>query len=259
MIINSHEINKEEILKKSEDFFWENGYLVIDNALTQAEIDFYLEKIKSVGPSPGYHRNSKVRIFEQDYSFVQLLEKEPIISLMRLMLGENLHVLTQMVHIMEQGTEVLRWHIDENYIPTPSRYLIGRDLPPIINAIHCHYYLVDVPIEMGPTMVIPGSHMSGRGPNEADGNPPQWKGNSPVSLTVKAGGCVMYSNQLWHTGSPNLTQEKRLSIVNFYGRRFVSQRLYPFVNYQIPPDIFEQCTESQKKLLGAHSISKIYG
>jgi len=64
---------------------------------------------------------------------------------------------------------------------------------------------------------------------------------------------------LWHTGSPNLTQEKRLSIVNFYARRFVAQRLYPFVNYQIPKEIFEQCTESQKQLLGAHPISKIYG
>lgn len=246
-------------LEAMQHFFWEKGYLVINNVLSASEIEFYLEKIEKVPPTPGYHQNSRVRIFEQDYSFVQLLEKEPVISLMRLMLGNNLHIITQMIHVMEKGTEVLKWHIDENYLPIPSHYLEGKELPPIINTIHCHYYLVDVPIEMGPTLVVPHSHTSFRAPNESDGNPPTWKKNGPVPLIVKAGDCVLYSNQLWHCGSPNLTQKKRFSIVNFYARRFVAQRLYPFVNYQIPENIFIQCTESQKQLLGAHPIGKIYG
>lgn len=246
-------------LIKWHDFFWENGYLVVKNVLSPLEIESYLQKAKSIPQQKGYHQNTRVRIFEYDYSFVQLLEKEPIISLMKMMLGENLHIITQMVHVMEKGTEVLRWHIDENYVPVPEKFRLEQVCSPIINGIHCHYYLVDVPIAMGPTQVVPKSHTSGRAPTNADGIPPVWQNNEAISLEVKAGDCVMYSNQLWHSGSPNTAGQKRYAIVNFYGRRFVAQRLYPFVNYKIPDEIFSQCTESQKQLLGAHPVGKIYG
>jgi ectoine hydroxylase-related dioxygenase (phytanoyl-CoA dioxygenase family) len=126
------------------------------------------------------------------------------------------------------------------------------DLPPTINVLNCHYYVVDVPMEMGPTAVVPRSHRAGRSPRPEDGNPPKFRGRGPVPLTCKAGDCVMYSNQTWHSGTPNQTDRKRLAVVPCYGRRFVAQRFWPFLNYNLHRDILDQCTPRQRQILGEH-------
>ena len=126
--------------------------------------------------------------------------------------------------------------------------------PATVNVINCHYYLVDVPMELGPTQVVPGSHRAGRQPmKDKDGEEPRWRGKGPVSLTCRAGDAVMYSNQTWHRGAPNSTGQTRLAVVAAYARRFVAQRFWPFLNYNLSRDILDQCTPRQRELLGEHS------
>lgn len=242
----------EEQLSEWESALWEKGYLLIPNALPSATVEHFLDRVKSSPPSFGYSSHSLVRLFEKGMDFVHLLENEPILSLMERLLGQNLHIIALQGHRMFRGNEILRWHSDEIYLQRPPGVPDDVEYPPIINVINCHYYLIDVPEEMGPTQVVPGSHRACRQPRPEDGDPPRWRGQGPVSLTVKAGDCIVYSNQMWHRGAPNRTDRTRYSIIPSYSRRFVAQRFWPFLNYHLSRDILDQCAPRQRELLGEH-------
>ena len=242
----------EAQLAQWEATLWETGYLIIPDALPQPAVEHFRQRIENLPESVGYGRNSQARLFEQGNDFVALLENEPIISLMERVLGDDLHIIALQGHRMGRGTEVLSYHADEVYLQRPANVPDEVEYPPIINTINCHYYLVDVPEELGPTQIVPGSHRACRRPRPEDGTPPQWRGQGPVSAVLKAGDCVMYSNQSWHAGASNQTDRMRLSVVPAYSRRFVGQRFWPFLNYNLHRDILDQCTPRQRQLLGEH-------
>ena len=242
----------QEQVSQWEATLWEDGLVIIPNALPPATVDHFRRRMETLPDSYGYGPNSLVRLFEQGMDFVGLMENEPALSLMERILGANLHIMALQGHRMRAGTEVLAYHADELYLHLPPNWPPEAELPPIINAVNCHYYLVDVPEELGPTMVVPGSHRSGRSPLIEDGTPPQWRGRGPIAATLKAGDCLLYSNACWHSGSPNRTDRHRLSVVVGYTRRFVAQRFYPFLNYNLSRDILDRCTPRQRELLGEH-------
>ncbi len=231
---------------------YDRGYFVIEYALPEETVSHFRKRLTAMPPSVGYGSNSLVRLFEHGIDFVALLENQPLLSLMESVLGEDLHIIALQGHRMVRGNEVSKWHADEIYLHRPKDVSDDVSYPPIVNTVNCHYYLVDVPMELGPTQVVPYSHQACRQPRPEDGDPPIWQDNKPVSFTVKAGDCIMYSNQTWHRGSPNQTDEMRLSVVVPYSRRFVAQRFWPFLNYHLARDILDQCTPRQRELLGEH-------
>ena len=230
----------------------DSGYLIIPGALPAATVEHFRRRAESLADTYGYPENSPTRMFERGMDFVELLENEPVISLLERMLGPQLHIIAEQVHRMRAGTEVLHWHADELYLQRPEDVGDEVEYPPIINVLNCHYYVVDVPEEMGPTQVVPGSHQACRQPRPEDGDPPEWQGEAPVSLTCAAGDCVIYSNHCWHRGAPNTTDRTWLATVAGYSRRFVAQRFWPFLNYALSRDILDQCTPRQRQLLGEH-------
>lgn len=230
----------------------DTGYLVIENALPADAVEHFRRRLETMPPSVGYGSNSLVRLFERGMDFVHLLENQPIFALMERMFGRNMHIIALQGHRMFKGNEVLALHADEIYLQRPANVGDDVEYPPIINVINCHYYVVDVPMEMGPTQVVPGSHRACRNPRPSDGDPATWRGNKPVALPVKAGDCVMYSNQMWHSGTPNQTDRTRLAVVPSYARRFVQHRFWPFLNYNLSRDILDQCSPRQRELLGEH-------
>jgi ectoine hydroxylase-related dioxygenase (phytanoyl-CoA dioxygenase family) len=242
----------EQKLSEWESQLIEEGYLVIPDALPQIAVEHFRNRLADMEPSVGYGSNSMVRLFEKGMDFVCLLDNEPVFSLMEKIMGRNMHIIALQGHRMFSGNEVLGFHSDEIYLQRPDDVSDEVEYPPIINVINCHYYLVDVPVEMGPTEVVPGSHKACRKPKPEDGSPPTWRGRGPVTLSVSAGDCVMYSNQAWHRGSPVESGGTRLSVVPTYGRRFVAQRFWPFLNYNLSRDILDQCTDRQRELLGQH-------
>ena len=242
----------EQELAGWEAQLWETGYLIIPGALPAATAEHFRSRVESITNTHGYTANTPTRMFERGMDFVRLLENEPVISLMERILGGQLHIIAHQAHRMRAGTEVLGWHADEVYLQRARDVPDEVDYPPVMNVINCHYYVVDVPEEMGPTQVIPGSHRACRAPRPEDGDPPRWRGAGPVSLTCSAGDCVLYSNQMWHRGAPITADRTRLAVVPAYARRFVAQRFWPFLNYHLSRDILDQCNARQRQLLGEH-------
>ena len=111
--------------------------------------------------------------------------------------------------------------------------------------------LIDVEIlEDGPTQVVPCSHYSGRKPPPEDN--PTFNGQKPISLFTKAGGAYMFNSQIWHRGAPNCIDQYRLIAAVTYSQRIIAQRLYPFIDYEMPKHVLDGASQRLQRLLGRH-------
>ena len=77
------------------------------------------------------------------------------------------------------------------------------------------YYPHDVPAEMGPTMIMPGTHFR-NAPSDRMATYGNLKGQ--VALTVKAGTVAITHYDLWHAGSMNRTNRKRYMLKFLFDR-----------------------------------------
>jgi ectoine hydroxylase-related dioxygenase (phytanoyl-CoA dioxygenase family) len=99
---------------------------------------------------------------------------------------------------------------------------------------------------------VPGSHYSGRDPN--DPREPTFEGRGPVSICVKAGDGYLQHPQVWHRGAPNTSDRTRYISGMAWGRRFVAQRFYPFLNYRLPDWLMDMAKGNERllRVLGKH-------
>jgi ectoine hydroxylase-related dioxygenase (phytanoyl-CoA dioxygenase family) len=131
------------------------------------------------------------------------------------------------------------------------------DLPYPVFAIGMHLFLIDCPLEAGPTAVIPGSHRSGRlPPRDADeqGMALSYRGSGPVLLPARAGDAILFVSDIWHRGTPAQPDCGRFFLQCHYGRRDIAQRIYPTDEFnQVAPEAAERAaSERERRLIGLH-------
>jgi ectoine hydroxylase-related dioxygenase (phytanoyl-CoA dioxygenase family) len=239
--------------------FHTNGYLILPDVLSHEEVEQLRQGVERAftEPGDGYSSIVRVKMFERGPEFEALIDHPNTIDLIEAILGPDCHLIAQNALLTSYEQGISRWHADETVrFPIP----LGVKLDPRIQ-MHCfivnmNYYLCDVDEEVGPTQFVPGSHRAGRQPGtedmDGDGNP-TYDGRGAVSATGKAGTAVMWHDQTWHRGAPNRsTTCKRVVQQGAYGRRFIAQRFYPFVNYHMPEEILERANPRRKRLLGVH-------
>ncbi|MCJ8331162.1 MAG: phytanoyl-CoA dioxygenase family protein [Lentisphaeria bacterium] len=167
------------------DQFNRDGWIHLPGVLTGEEIAALTEGIDAVFDDPNaeetnnvYDAFSAVRLFERDAMFRDMLVREPVISLAEKLLGDDCHLIADGVVRNRPGEAVNHWHTDDLLIfPLPDEiphHDPRMNIPNMI--INFQFMLTDVPtIEYGPTEVVPGSHYSGRRP-ENSGDAPVTKG-----------------------------------------------------------------------------------
>lgn len=101
----------------------------------------------------------------------------------------------------------------------------------------------------GPTQVVAGSHLMGREPYYAPALSP---GLAPTSLPARAGDVYLVNSQTWHRGAQNQSGRVRYLLTTTYGRRFISQRFFPFLNYRMPSQVLDGASDRLLRLLGQH-------
>jgi ectoine hydroxylase-related dioxygenase (phytanoyl-CoA dioxygenase family) len=145
------------------------------------------------------------------------------------------------------------WHVDDRlHFPLPDE--VSRHDPSV--RLPCFVLNVLIPlsradtIEYGVTEVVPGSHYSGRRPNNPE--TPSFEGRGPVSLIARPGDVYMFHNQVWHRGSPNRSDQVRYVGSIVYSQRIIAQRLYPFIDYRMPEHVWDGADERLQRLLGRH-------
>lgn len=246
--------------------FHRDGFLVLPDILSATEIATLkagLERAFSqYSEDAEIHHMQEIwrsKLFEQGPEFDFMLDHPGVAELMAALLGDNYHAIALTGLRTLPGKTISFWHLDDACrFPLPEGVKLDPAIPVPVFTINMNYYLCDVDEEMGPTHLIPGSHRAGRGPTPADhdanGNP-TYEGRSYVSSAGKAGTLVLWNDQVWHRGGPNLSNGKiRWVLQTPFARRWVSQRFYPFMNYRMPQEVVERLTPTRKRILGFHDV-----
>jgi len=245
-----------ESLVQWERDFARDGFVVLPGLLSSQEAAVLREGVVQAHQSPCPTGNStrlhRHQMFRRGPQFAAMLDRAPVVDLAERILGDTCHVIANNTVYTEPGMGVDHWHVDETVlVPVPEGAVLpaGMDMPCFV--VTAMYYLNDVAMELGPTQVVPGSHRSGRLPPGSD-QELVWEGRRYVSLLARAGDCVMLNGQTWHRGATNQSDHHRIVLQVTYGRRYISQRFWPFVNFSLPEDLWAAAPPRRRRLLGEH-------
>lgn len=244
-------------LQEHLDEFNRQGFTVLRGALEAGEAETLKEGVLAAfeGPEDGYGAGIRTLMFEKGEPFQRLIMQPGVVDFAEALLGQGCHMFAMNALRTPRNSGIDQWHVDEElFFPLPG----GVELDPRITMptflITCIYYLVDVSETLGPTQLVPGSHRSGREPDSGQ-NPPSYNGQGPVSIIAKQGDCLIFSGQTWHRGARNESDEHRIVQQVMYGKRWIAQRFYPFVNYRMPQEIIDRWQDHPRmhRLLGLHA------
>ena len=246
------------------DQFNRDGYLFIKNVLPPnhvAELKGELDRALNEHKDPSSPRiEIRQRMFETSQANVRLFELEPIVTFAEKAIAEDCHVMHNNGFISPPGGGIYGWHQDD-----PPHLIIKEGKLPENIVLPCllftaNYYLTDVnDVENGPTQVIPGSHLFGQSPPNTGYVAPNGKPNGLVgtkhekeivSCLGPAGSVVIFNNQVWHRGGPNVSNQSRYMAQVSYARRLIGHKYFPFMNYQMPEHVYKDAGPRLKRLLG---------
>ncbi len=227
------------------------GYCMLQEALSPEQVKYYaallmeqsggprkFEGVKRPGP-PG--RAQLGNLQNRGDEFLQLMEHPLFISIARHVLGERFIMQIFQCPFHLDGMQAWPLHSDSWWMPPPQR----KSAPPrlrvgsvtrtnaltelcenenndwIFPSVRCPavWMITDYRYSNGATMIMPGSHLSGRHPSaeEAAGSGVHL---GAIPLLCPAGTLVVYDARLWHQSGnnqgahidPNLQQPWRVSI-----------------------------------------------
>ena len=141
-------------------------------------------------------------VFNRSPRWLPYLDPPGLIEVAEAALGEDCHVIGQTAWRCHPG--FIGGDMHQDYLPLrlPEALLLGGfELPMFICT--AQVYLDDIDRELCPTWVIPGSHRAGRAPHPDERS---WRGRAAEPVLCRAGDCLLFRSDLWHSGSRNLSQ-----------------------------------------------------
>jgi ectoine hydroxylase-related dioxygenase (phytanoyl-CoA dioxygenase family) len=255
-------------LQAQLDRFHRDGFLVLPGVLPAEEVAMLRAGVERAFAEPceeaalygeGMTRIWRPKMFERGPEFEALIDHPAVMDLVEAILGNDCHLIAMSALRTTPGETISFWHAGETVrFPRPADVSLDPRIPMPCFVLNFNYYLCDVDEELGPTQFVPGSHRSGRQPARDDMDPegnPAYEGRGAVSATGPAGTAVMWNDQTWHRGGPNRSNGRIRWVQQApYGRRFIAQRFYPFVNYHLPEEILERANPRRRRLLGLHPV-----
>ena len=195
-----------------------------------------------------------------DQMFRDMLVREPIFSLVEIILGKDSKYIGQNVIRNSPGLAIDYWHSDgDAFFPLPDS--IERHDPRVRMPVlwfTVQMALTDIEtIEHGPTQYVPGSHYSGRTvdrkhpPNDPES--PEFDGKGAVSMYCKAGDIYLQDPMTWHRGAPNTSDRRRYLLQSLYAKRRVYEIGHGFNQYTPEPvnkDMLRTARDQLLNLLG---------
>lgn len=221
---------------EAAEFYRENGFLVIENALSAEEIASLRDEATAIcrgergevrGAAEVTPEMSDEEVLRQvlcihfphkiSPHIHSLLGHPGFVDVLTRIIGPNVKCMQSMLFIKASGKPGQAWHQDEVYIPTRDRSLTGGWIA-----------MDDATVENGCLWVIPGSHKSGtmyfqewHGDSRFDCSEEAtrfpWSNDDAVPVEVKAGSIVFFNGYLLHRSLPNYASGGfRRSLVNHY-------------------------------------------
>ncbi len=225
-------------LERDVAFFRKWGYLLVDNAITPAQVDVLraaLDRTKL------RHEGQFInQLLEEDEDFSFLLDNPPVLRRMQAILGTCVQLHSATARVTEAGAENQNWHRDVPWPVDPD----GTPYGALPGQINCGYYLDELTMENGPVVIVPGSH-------RVPFRPPEGHPKFPEELYVlaKPGQAVMFDGCLYHRGAANSSNQRRRTCLMCYQTAWMKSR-EPF-DGPFARRLRAEGTDEQKMLLGA--------
>jgi hypothetical protein len=249
------------------------GFALLPQVFSPSEVDALAAEIsavfdetepdiRSVRVAEGHFEPFRYEMLNRSALAQRAIGHQGILSVVEPLLGEDCHVIANTA--WRQGADDNQhggrfWHLDSGpHVPRPEGVPWDERIPYPIFAVACHIFLMDCPLESGPTGVIPKSHTSGHAPpreRKADDSL-TWNGTGPVPIVAKAGDVSLFVSDAWHRRLPSLEGDPgRFFLQVHYGRRDLAQRLRTTdqVNHLSNAAIARATTPRDRSLLGLHT------
>ncbi|MFW6027497.1 MAG: phytanoyl-CoA dioxygenase family protein, partial [bacterium] len=137
--------------------------------------------------------------------------------------------------IARSSNKKLPMHLD-SFVPYLGNHVI---------IMQASIVLEDQSAANGCTVVVPGSHLYGRYTT-------QDAFREAVPVESKAGDIVIWDSRLWHGTTENRSGKTRWAMVGTFCRWWMKQHWN--ITQNLPQEIYEQLTDSQRAILGFCSI-----
>jgi ectoine hydroxylase-related dioxygenase (phytanoyl-CoA dioxygenase family) len=250
----------------------DEGYVVLRRVFTRDEVAALRREVERVfddyapdersSRHPAEHwKPFRYEMLNRSALVQEAIARPRILRTVEPLLGEDCHVIanTAWWQPPSNNRHLGRfWHIDSGpHVPRPDGVPWDPRIPYPVFAVAAHLYLIDCPLESGPTGVIPGSHTSGQAPPKkrlADDDL-EWEGRGAVAILARAGDVGLFVSDVWHRRLPTLPGDPgRMFVQCHYGRRDLAQRIRPTttVNHLSEEAVDRAATARQKTLAGLH-------
>lgn len=210
-------------------FYRENGYLMIENAVSAGQLDrlreityALIEKSRPVtesnsvydldeGHSAAAPRLTRIKLpHKQDPYYWEVLKNSRMTGVLTALLGPDTMLQTSKLNTKAPGGgAAVEWHQDWAFYPHSNDDMLAFGL-----------MLEDVDAANGPLQVIPGTHkgpvLSHHGRDSGvfcgaiDPEDPLFQPEKAVTLTGKAGSMTVHHVRALHGSAPNLSDRNRL-------------------------------------------------
>lgn len=221
------------------EFYRQHGYLVVVDALDEAEVEALRKEAVAicrgergdvslpddhVAPDPEADDDTFIRNFlcihhphKISEVMTDYLAPRTMVDVLTRIIGPNVKCMQSMLFIKASGKPGQAWHQDEDYIPTRDRSLCGGWIA-----------LDDATVENGCLWIIPGSHRPGVLWPQYPHNDPDYdcaamsydfpySDDDAVPVEVPAGAIVFFNGYLLHKSLPNRASSGfRRCLVNHY-------------------------------------------
>lgn len=234
---------KEASSSKSKELE-ERGATLVREAFSEHEVGLLRNEIEHVyselpPDSRGANKSREIadefryEMFNRSPLSQQIVSRREILDVIEPLLGEDCHIIANTCWRNPPSDESRHgggsWHIDAGpHIPLDLDQVWPNEIPHPTFAVGVHIYLLDCPLEAGPTAVVPGSHKSGRPPPQDQRNDTelQFNGVGAQTFAAEAGDVLFFVSDVWHRRMPPASKHNgRFFLQVHYGRRDIAQRV----------------------------------
>jgi hypothetical protein len=169
--------------------FVTDGFLMVEN-LVPEELNQAVYRDQSTLNSPGH------RFWPETENIRAVFELPQVKGIIQGLVGLNPGYDHSFLHVVQaRHLKAQNWHADSII-----------DLRPLAFDIQAFYFSHDAPKEMGPTLILPGSHLR----KVNTGSIGRYKNIvGQRQLVAKAGTIVFMHHGIWHCAQPNYTDQTR--------------------------------------------------
>ena len=215
--------------------FCRNGFMmlegVVPDEINQKTLEYCDHNVDHGTRPQGQKSFSPDDILMQDWFMENVTLNREAAGAVRSLLGHSFHLPVWMANHREEAPfSNSNWHIDGNYVFSPE-----------LNYLQVFYYPQDTPVELGPTHMVPGSHLI-RNAARCMAHLGNIAGAVPTA--APAGSIFLTVYQIWHRrGKATATGTRNLLKYNYWRttpplRDWIREDDFNFAtaNYRSPVD-----------------------